>query len=195
MVSTFQPSRGHGVALAAFAEVRRRVPDAVLVLLGDGILEPELRRAIHALGLADAVRLPGYQRGLEFTRWLQAMDEVWVLGLGNDWAGRPALQARACGARVVAAALGALPNWADAVLPEVTPAALAAVALGPGRRDVALPDTDAVARDVLTLYAPPERGVSWLESLWYPPRPPSLPARCCARPWRRWLAASGPASR
>ncbi len=153
MASTFQPSRGHAVALAAFGEVRRRVRDATLVLLGDGILEPELRRAIHEAGLADAVRLPGYQRGLEFIRWLQAMDEVWVLGLGNDWAGRPALQGRACGARVVVAALGALPTWADAVLEEVTPAALSAAALQPGRRDVPLPDVDAVARDLLALYA------------------------------------------
>ncbi|MGO9831791.1 MAG: glycosyltransferase [Myxococcaceae bacterium] len=153
MASTFQPSRGHAVALAAFAEVRRRLPEATLVLLGDGVLEPALRRAVHQAGLADAVRLPGYQRGGEFIRWLQAMDEVWVLGLGNDWAGRVALQARACGARVVAAALGALPSWADAVLAEVTPAALAAAALGTGRRDVPLPDLDVVAGDVLALYA------------------------------------------
>ncbi|MGO8970443.1 MAG: glycosyltransferase [Myxococcaceae bacterium] len=152
MASTFQPSRRHEVALAAFAELRRRLPEATLVLLGDGVLEPALRLAVHEAGLADAVRLPGYQRGGEFIRWLQALDEVWVLGLGNDWAGRVALQARACGARVVAAALGGLPTWADAVLPEVTPAALAKAALGTGRRDVPLPALDAVARDVLALY-------------------------------------------
>jgi L-malate glycosyltransferase len=75
-----------------------------------------------------------------------------VLGLGNDWAGRTALQARACGVRVVAAPLGALPRWADVVLEEVRPSALAAAALGDGRRDVALPDVDAVAREVLGLY-------------------------------------------
>lgn len=152
MASTFQPSRGHGLALQAFAQLRARVPAATLVLLGDGVLEPTLRLAIEEAGLGDAVRLPGYQRGAEFIRWLQALDEVWVLGLGNDWAGRTALQARACGARVVAAPLGALPIWADAVLAEVTPAALAAVALGPGRRAVPLPDVDTVAATVLGLY-------------------------------------------
>ncbi len=152
MASTFQPSRGHGVALAAFALVRRRVPDVTLVLLGDGVLEPAVRLAVWEAGLSDAVHLPGYQRGAEFVRWLQALDEVWVLGLGNDWAGRTALQARACGARVVASALGGLPTWADAVLPAVTPEALAAAALGEDRREVQLPDVDSVARDVLALY-------------------------------------------
>ncbi len=195
MASTFQPSRGHAVALAAFTTLRRRVPDATLVLLGDGALEPQLRLAIHEAGLAAAVRLPGYQRGAEFIRWLQAMDELWVLGLGNDWAGRPALQARACGARVVAAALGALPTWADAVLADVTPAALAAAALQPGRRDVPLPDVDAVAREVLALYAAAGGTGSASSNPSGTRRIHSRSRRrCCARPWPRWRAAFGPAS-
>jgi L-malate glycosyltransferase len=152
MASTFQPSRGHAVALDAFATLRRRVPEATLVLLGDGVLEPELRGQAASLGLLDAVRFVGYQRGADFSHWLQSLDELWVLGLGNDWAGRTALQARACNVRVVAAALGGLPMWADAVLDDVTPAALAAAALGAGRRDVPLPDADAVAAEVLGLY-------------------------------------------
>jgi glycosyltransferase involved in cell wall biosynthesis len=152
MASTFQASRGHAVALEAFAQLRRRVPEATLVLLGDGILEAALRAQVRALGLLDAVRFPGYQAGADFVRWLQALDEVWVLGLGNDWAGRTALQARACGVRVVAAPLGALPRWADTVLEEVSPSALAAAALLEARRDVAPPDVDAVAKDVLGLY-------------------------------------------
>lgn len=152
MASTFQPSREHAVALAAFGELRRRVPEATLVLLGDGVLEPTLRAQAHALGLGDAVRFPGYQAGADFPRWLQSLDELWVLGLGNDWAGRTALQARACGVRVVVAPLGGLPQWADAVLAHVSPAALAAVALGVARRTVRLPDPDEVAADVLALY-------------------------------------------
>jgi L-malate glycosyltransferase len=152
MASTFQPSRGHATALEAFAELRRREPDATLVLLGDGILERRLRARARSLGLAGAVRFPGYQADADFVRWLQVLDEVWVLGLGNDWAGRTALQARACHVRVVAAPLGGLPRWADVVLPEVTPSALASAALGAKRRDVPLPDVDAVAEAILALY-------------------------------------------
>jgi L-malate glycosyltransferase len=152
MASTFQPSRRHAVALSAFASLRRRVPEATLVLLGDGQLEAELRRQVRAEGLEGSVRFAGYQQGEDFIRWLQSLDELWVLGLGNDWGGRTALQARACDVRVVAARLGGLPLWADAVLEEVSPEALARDALGTGRRHVALPDVDAVAAEVLALY-------------------------------------------
>jgi glycosyltransferase involved in cell wall biosynthesis len=152
MASTFQPSRKHGRAITAFAEVRRRAPEATLVLLGDGVLEPALRSQVHALGLSDSVKFVGYQRGADFVRWLQALDELWVLGLGNDWAGRTALQARACNVRVVAVALGALPRWADAVVVDTSPKTLASVALRAERRTIPLPDVDAVANEVLALY-------------------------------------------
>ena len=84
---------------------------------------------------------------------MQAFDELWVLGLGNDEAGRAALQGRAVGARVVGVNEGALPVWVDVVLPEATPEALAAVALRAERRTVALPGPRTVAEAVLGLYA------------------------------------------
>jgi hypothetical protein len=152
MASTFQASRRHDVAIAAFVELRRRVPGATLLLIGDGALEAELRARAEASGAGARVRFVGYQRGPDFAAWLQALDELWVLGLGNDWAGRTALQARLCGARVVAAPLGALPRWADAVLGEVTPGALAAAALTSARRPVAVPEVDVVAEEVVALY-------------------------------------------
>lgn len=152
MASTFQAARRHAVAVAAFAKLRERVPATTLVLLGDGVLEPALRAQVKASGLEGSVKFVGYQRGVDFVRWLQSLDELWVLGLGNDWAGRTALQARACNVRVVAAPLGALPVWADAVLTEVSAEALADAALCVGRRQVPLPDVDAVAGEVLALY-------------------------------------------
>jgi L-malate glycosyltransferase len=152
MVSTFQAPRRHAVAIAAFAKLRQRAPETTLVLLGDGVLEPALRAQVTASRLEGSVKFVGYRRGVDFVHWLQALDELWVLGLGNDWAGRAALQARACNVRVVAARLGALPEWADAVLEDVSPEALADSALGGERRQVPLPDVDAVASEGLTLY-------------------------------------------
>src|SRR5262249_6909770 len=129
MVSTFQASRRHHLALQAFVEIRRRVPGATLVLLGDGELRPRISEAVRTLGIAGAVRFPGYQRQADLVRWMQAFDELWVLGLGNDWAGRAAAQGRAVGARVVAVNQGALPDWADALLTSEQPEALVAAAL------------------------------------------------------------------
>jgi glycosyltransferase involved in cell wall biosynthesis len=152
MVSTFQPSRQHALGLDAFAAVRARVPQARLVLVGDGALEPALRAQVARLGLTDAVTFAGYQAGERFVPWLQALDEVWVLGLGNDYAARAAAQARACGVRVVAVDEGALERYADAlVVPEVE--SVVREALTGERRPLTVEPADAVARRVLELYA------------------------------------------
>jgi glycosyltransferase involved in cell wall biosynthesis len=151
MVSTFQPSRRHELALEAFRRVRAGVPQATLVLVGDGQLGPALRARAEALGLE--VRFPGYQSGDSLVRWMQVFDELWVLGLGNDEAGRAAVQGRAVGARVVGVDEGALSAWVDAVLEAPTPEALAGVALREERRTVAVPDVRSVAEALLGLYA------------------------------------------
>ncbi|MGZ3444506.1 MAG: glycosyltransferase [Myxococcaceae bacterium] len=153
MVSTFQASRRHALALAAFARLQTREPHVTLVLIGDGHLGPTLRAQARALGLSSQVRFPGYQRGEALVQWMQALDELWVLGLGNDWAGRSAVQGRAVGARVVGVDEGALRHWVDTVLPALTPEALSAAALGEERRSLALPDTGRVAEELLGLYA------------------------------------------
>ena len=84
---------------------------------------------------------------------MQAFDELWVLGLGNDWAGRAAAQGRAVGARVVVVEEGALPDWADAV-PHVGGArrARGGGAAAWNARSGVLPASADVARDMLALY-------------------------------------------
>src|SRR5207249_2066575 len=100
MVSAFQPSRRHALGIEAFALVLKQRPRARLILIGEGGLEAELRA--KAAGLGSAVTFAGYHARAEFSRRLSALDEVWLLGLGNDWSARAAAQARACGVRVVA---------------------------------------------------------------------------------------------
>jgi glycosyltransferase involved in cell wall biosynthesis len=151
LVSTFQPSRRHQVALEAFARVSARDPSARLVLVGDGPLEAELRAQVAALPCAARVHFAGYRSGPDYVRWLQALDEVWILGLGNDWSARAAAQARACGVRVVAVDEGALASHADAVV-ACTPEAVAAAAGGGPRRPGSPEPAAEVARRVVGLY-------------------------------------------
>ncbi len=151
MVSTLQESRRHEVAIDALPRLRERAPSAHLVILGDGERGAALRARVLSLGLKEAVTFVGYQPADEFPRWVQAFDEVWVLGLGNDFAGRAAAQARACGARVVAVDEGALAVHADAVI-AADPGALAAAALQPQRREVPVVRADEIAQRVLALY-------------------------------------------
>lgn len=151
MVSTFQPSRRHDLGIEAFTLLRREKPDARLVLIGDGALEAVLRMQVLSRGIVDAVTFPGYQAGADFIRWQQAFDEVWVLGLGNDFSGRAAAQSRRCGARVIAVDEGALGQLADAVVPPDADAIVKA-SLSGARREAQIPTADQIAASVLGLY-------------------------------------------
>ncbi|MDY7229986.1 glycosyltransferase [Hyalangium rubrum] len=152
MVSTFQPSRRHALGVLAFAQLRQASPEARLVLVGDGALVEPVRQQVRELALEERVTFAGYQQGDAFVRWLQALDEVWILGLGNDWSGRAGAQARACGARVVAVEEGALPSLADVKVEHPTPEAVVAAALSSERAPMRHPTNQRIAEDVLALY-------------------------------------------
>ncbi|ATB32542.1 glycosyltransferase [Melittangium boletus] len=152
MVSTFQASRRHGLGVEAFARLRREKPGARLVLVGDGELVEPVRAQVRALGLEQGVTFAGYQREEAFARWLRALDEVWVLGLGNDWSARAAAQARACGVRVVAVEEGNLPALADAWVTELSPEAVVAASDSGARVLVPPSDNARIAAEVLVLY-------------------------------------------
>jgi glycosyltransferase involved in cell wall biosynthesis len=137
----------------AFSRLRRTHAGARLVLVGDGERVEAVRQLVQALGVSGAVTFAGYQQGESFVRWLQALDEVWVLGLGNDWSGRAAAQARACGVRVVAVEEGNLPALADALVEAPTVEALVAATESGARTLLAHPSNARIAMDVLALYA------------------------------------------
>lgn len=61
-VANLRPVKGHGCLLTAFASVRRRLPDARLVLVGEGSEETRLRALAHGLGISDAVVFLGARR-------------------------------------------------------------------------------------------------------------------------------------
>ncbi len=151
VVSAFQPSRRHDVAIEAFALLVRSHPAARLALVGDGTLEPTLRATVSRAGLTGSISFLGYRRGAEYLRVLQSLDQVWILGLGNDFSARAAAQARASGVRVLAVDQGALSQHADALVPLSAPEiALAASDLRPlGKPHPANLD---VARGILALY-------------------------------------------
>jgi glycosyltransferase involved in cell wall biosynthesis len=159
MVSTFQASRHHEVALAAFKLLLVRAPAATLVLVGDGGLQAALEAQAASLGIQERARFVGYQSGPAFVEHLQALDEVWILGLGNDFSGRAAAQARACEVRVVAVDEGALARNAD-VLIERTAEALAEAALAGARLPHQVERPAQIAARVLELYEKARGGLT-----------------------------------
>jgi glycosyltransferase involved in cell wall biosynthesis len=152
MVSTFQASRRHSLGVEAFTQLRRTRPEARLVLVGDGVLVAPVQEQVRRLSLEEHVTFAGYQQGDAFVRWLQVLDEVWILGLGNDWSGRAAAQARACQVRVVAVEEGALPSLADVRIEQLTPEAVVAASMSQERASMRHPTNQRIAEDVLALY-------------------------------------------
>ena len=153
MVSTFQPSRRHALGIDAFAVLLQQRPDARLLLVGDGMLEADLRAQVERLKLTDRVIFAGYHSGDSFVRRLQSLDEVWILGLGNDWSGRAAAQARACGVRVVAVEEGALAEYADVLVPALEPDAVVQASLSQTRANKRVFSPEDVAREMDAFYA------------------------------------------
>ncbi|MDQ4070546.1 MAG: glycosyltransferase [Actinomycetota bacterium] len=106
MISSFTPVKQHGVLLEAFAMLRRRVPDAVLVLAGQGPTLEAARRRAEALGLGGTVRFPGRVDPFDV---LPALD-VFVLASGTEGLPLSILEAMSQGVPVVASAVGAVPD-------------------------------------------------------------------------------------
>jgi L-malate glycosyltransferase len=156
MISSFQKSRRHELGLKAFARIHAENPSSELWLLGDGALESQLRAQVGALRLNDSVKFLGYQPRQQFFELVGQLDEVWILGLGNDFAGRAALEARACGARVLTVDEGALGDWADAVV-EPTVESIVAAALKFPVRSLPLPSSGGTVAELLEFYASASR--------------------------------------
>ncbi len=97
-VGRLVPQKNHALAIEAVA----RVPDAVLVIVGDGPLRPDLAREAAALGISGRVVLAGARP--DARPLIGAADAV---VLPSRWEGLPlvALEALAAGAPIVATAV------------------------------------------------------------------------------------------
>lgn len=93
--------------IRAFALVRSSVPDARLIIVGDGPLRAELADLAEALGVRDAVRFTGTR--CDVPALLRAFD---VFALSSTHEGLPLalLEAMSTGVAAVATAVGGVPN-------------------------------------------------------------------------------------
>ena len=95
--------------MTAFSRVRKRVPNAVLRICGQGTEHSGLARSITEDGVADAVQLVGSVHPDRMHEWMQASD---VLVLPSYTEGMPnvVMEAMACGVPVVSTTVGGLPD-------------------------------------------------------------------------------------
>jgi glycosyltransferase involved in cell wall biosynthesis len=92
-------------AIDALAIVRRSVPDAILLVVGDGHERDSLQRYARDRGVGDAVRFAGSVAQQEVADYMRAADVfLAVADLSN--VGNPLLEAMACGLAIVAVDAG-----------------------------------------------------------------------------------------
>lgn len=99
--------KGIDLAVRALARVRERHPNVQLVVLGEGPLRGELQALARALGVAEAVHLPGRVGDVA---WWYRRASVVVHPARWEGFGLVLLEAMLCARPVVAAAVSAVPE-------------------------------------------------------------------------------------
>ncbi|MEW6668390.1 MAG: glycosyltransferase family 4 protein [Thermodesulfobacteriota bacterium] len=107
MVSKLWEGKGHSVLFPAFRGVREALPDARLVIVGEGYLKDRLVREVAELGLAESVLFAGFVT--EPSQIIATLD-VAVLPSFFEGMGRVLLEAMAMGKPVVATRVGGIPD-------------------------------------------------------------------------------------
>jgi glycosyltransferase involved in cell wall biosynthesis len=124
IVANFRTEKAYPDLIAAVEQVPADL-DVVLVVIGQGPLEDEVRRAIAARGLGDRVRLLGYRP--DAVRLMSGFD-VFVLSSHHEGMPVSVMEAQTLGLPVVATSVGGLPEIvADGVTGRLVP---------PGRPDL-----------------------------------------------------------
>ena len=106
-VAALTDHKDHATLVAAMALVRARVPEARLVIAGEGELRPELEAQARELGLRDRVVFAGFRHDLD--RLLPALS-VFCLSSRLEGLGTSLLDAMSYGLPVVATAAGGIPE-------------------------------------------------------------------------------------
>lgn len=181
-VGRLQPLKGPDVAVRTLAEVRRRVPDARLLIVGgtsgngEGLCGPnELRALADELGVGAAVSVAPARPQRVLADLYRAATVVLVPSRSESF-GLVALEAQACAAPVVAADVGGLRavvrgggtlvaghdprDHAEAVVAYLRDRALARTAAQRGVRDAATASWERTVEGLLDVYAQVRRGRS-----------------------------------
>lgn len=102
--------------LEAFDRIKVELPDAKLVIIGDGDYLPKLRAAVSKMKYRGDVEFTGYVSGEEKVRRVQQMDVIVNTSSKEGW-GLTVIEANACGVPVIGADV---PGLRDSIKDEET---------------------------------------------------------------------------
>ena len=104
------------IAIKAMETVTKSIPDARLVIIGDGPWRPELEKYAAGFGMGDAIEFTGYLGGDELVEMLNRAHLLFNPSPKEGW-GLTVVEANACGVPVVASDR---PGLKDSVVDGVT---------------------------------------------------------------------------
>lgn len=110
-VGTLEPRKNLKTLLLAFAALRKKIPEQLLVVGGQGWLFEETKQLLRKLGLQDRVILTGYVPDAEIPA-LYAGAKAFVFPTHYEGFGIPVLEAFAAGTPVVTSNTSSLPEVA-----------------------------------------------------------------------------------
>jgi glycosyltransferase involved in cell wall biosynthesis/SAM-dependent methyltransferase len=105
-----QPRMGLDELIRAVDRLRRRVPDVLLAVGGEGALRADLESLVVRLGLGDHVRFLGFVEEDRLARCYQAADVFVLPSQSLEGFGLVTVEALACGTPVVGTPIGATPE-------------------------------------------------------------------------------------
>ena len=110
LVAKLWDGKGHEIAIDALKIVRQKIPNAKLVFVGEGYLQPKLEAHAKANGLDDQVIFTGFRTDIAE---LNAMLDVAILASDFEGMGRVLLEAMVMKKPVVATDVGGIPDVVD----------------------------------------------------------------------------------
>jgi glycosyltransferase involved in cell wall biosynthesis len=107
IIARLSDVKGQDVLLKAFPLVLKQHPQAKLLLVGEGKLEPLLRKIVQELNLENNVIFKAVIN--ETKEYLDCLD-IFVMPSRNEGLGLSIMEAQACGLPVVASRVGGIPS-------------------------------------------------------------------------------------
>jgi glycosyltransferase involved in cell wall biosynthesis len=143
--------------IAAMAQVASEVPEAVLVIAGDGPMRTKLTQMAKELGLGARIRMVGRVSHEELVRWYQAADLSIVPTLTLEGFGLVTVESLACGTPVLGTPAGGTKEILEAFSPDLlfegdSPAAIARGIVSALRGRLGVPDRQVCRDHVLERY-------------------------------------------
>lgn len=106
-VARFYPEKAHDLALLAFAEVTRVVPNTELWLVGDGPLKPQMEQLAVTLHLEQQIKFLGIRQDVAD---LLAQADIFLLSSNREGLPISVLEAMAAGLPIVTTKVGEIPK-------------------------------------------------------------------------------------